>query len=136
MVWGDFFYVQLLVIWYGNIPEETAYVIERTVTPPWHALAWFVFFICFIIPFLILLNKNVKTKPRFMSVLCAIVIMGIFLEHFLLIAPAMNPHVSALPLGLTDGLVFLGFLGLMALSVIFFLNLFPELGRVVEGEAA
>jgi hypothetical protein len=136
MVWGDFFYVQLLVIWYGNLPEETSYVIERTVTPPWHALAWFIFFICFIIPFLILLNKNVKTKPRFMSILCAIVIMGICLEHFLLIAPALNPHVSALPLGLSDGLIFLGFLGLMALSVIFFLNLFPELFRVVEGEAA
>jgi hypothetical protein len=136
MVWGDFFYVQLLVIWYGNLPEETSYVIARTVTPPWHALAWFVFFICFIIPFLILLNKNVKTKPRFMSILCAVVIMGIGLEHFLLIGPALYPHVSSLPLGLTDGLIFLGFLGLMALSVIFFLNQFPELGRVVEGEAA
>jgi hypothetical protein len=136
LVWGDFFYVQLLVIWYGNLPEETAYVIERTVTPPWHALAWFVFFICFIIPFIILLNKNVKTKPWFMSILCTVVIMGICLEHFLLIGPALYPHVSALPLGLTDGLIFLGFLGLMALSVMFFLNLFPELFRVVEGEAA
>jgi hypothetical protein len=136
LVWGDFFYVQLLVIWYGNIPEETAYVIARTMTPPWHALAWFIFFICFIIPFLILLNKNVKTKPRFMSILCAVVIMGICLEHFLLIGPALYPHVSALPLGLTDGLIFLGFLGLMALSVIFFLNQFPELFRVVDEEAA
>jgi hypothetical protein len=136
LVWGDFFYVQLLVIWYGNIPEETAYVIERTMTPPWHALAWFVFIICFIIPFLILLNKKIKTRPRFMSILCTIVIMGICLEHFLLIGPALYPHVSALPLGLTDGLIFLGFLGLMALSVIFFLKQFPEFVRVVDEEAA
>ena len=31
LLWADFFYVQLTVIWYGNIPEETYYVIERTV---------------------------------------------------------------------------------------------------------
>jgi hypothetical protein len=104
-------------------------------TPPWHGLAWFVFIICFIIPFIILLNKKIKTNPSFMSILCTVVIMGICLEHFLLIGPAINPHVSALPLGLTDGLIFLGFFGLMALSVMFFLNQFPELVRVVDGEA-
>jgi hypothetical protein len=135
LVWGDFFYVQLLVIWYGNIPEETAYVIERTMTPPWNALAWFVFIICFIIPFIILLNKKIKTNPSFMSILCTVVIMGICLEHFLLIGPALHPHISALPLGLTDGLIFLGFFGLMSLAIIFFLNMFPEFVRVVDGEA-
>lgn len=134
MVWGDFFYVQLVVIWYGNIPEETAYLIERTMTPPWSYLAWFIFSICFIIPFIILLNKKIKTKPRFMSVLCAVVIMGIWLEHLLILGPALNPHVSTLPIGLTDGLIFLGFGSLMALTIRFFLNLFPELIRVADGE--
>lgn len=134
LVWADFFYVQLIVIWYGNIPEETAYVIERTMAVPWSSLAWFIFIICFIIPFLILLSKKVKTKPRFMSVLCALVILGIWLEHLLLLGPALHHNVSTLPLGLSDGLIFLGFLGLIALAVTFFLNLFPELLRVKEGE--
>ncbi|MGB2689369.1 MAG: hypothetical protein WBC36_10330, partial [Desulfobacterales bacterium] len=125
----DFFYVQLVVIWYGNIPEETAYLIERTMTPPWNYLAWFVFIICFILPFVILLNKKVKTKPQFMSILCTVVIMGIWLEHLLLVGPALNHHASSLPLGLTDGLIFLGFLGLISLAVMTFLNLFPELLR-------
>jgi hypothetical protein len=40
LLWADFFYVQLTVIWYGNIPEETHYVIERTVMVPWSKLAW------------------------------------------------------------------------------------------------
>ena len=30
LLWADFFYVQLMVIYYGNIPEETHYVIIRT----------------------------------------------------------------------------------------------------------
>jgi Ni/Fe-hydrogenase subunit HybB-like protein len=58
LLWADFFYVQLTVIWYGNIPEETHYVIERTVMVPWNTLAWAIFIVCFIIPFVILLNKN------------------------------------------------------------------------------
>jgi hypothetical protein len=103
-------------------------------TPPWNSLAWFIFIICFIIPFFVLLNKKIKTKPQFMSILCAVVIMGIWLEHLLLIGPALNPHASALPLGFIDGLIFLGFLGLMALAVTVFLNLFPELLRVADGE--
>ena len=134
LVWGDFFYCQLVVIWYGNISEETAYVIERTVTPPYSYLAWFVFIVCFILPFFILLNRNIKTKPRFMSILCAVIIMGIWLEHSLLIGPALYHHASALPLGLSDGLIFVGFLGLMALAVGFYLNRFPELIRVDETE--
>jgi hypothetical protein len=39
LLWADFFYVQLLVIYYGNIPEETHYVIIRTVLTPWNKLA-------------------------------------------------------------------------------------------------
>ena len=129
LVWADFFYVQLVVIWYGNIPEETAYLIDRTMTPPWNSLAWFVFIVCFILPFIILLNKKVKTKPQFMSILCTVVIMGIWLEHLLLVGPSLNHHASSLPLGLTDGLIFLGFLSLISLAVMYFLNLFPELIR-------
>ena len=135
LVWADFFYVHLVVIWYGNISEETAYVIERTTAVPWSSLAWFIFIICFIIPFLILLNMKVKTKPQFMSVLCAVVIMGIWMEHLLLLGPALNHHVSSLPLGISDGLVFIGFLGLMALAILVFLNLFPELAQTDNAEA-
>ncbi|MBW1840642.1 MAG: hypothetical protein JRI75_02460 [Deltaproteobacteria bacterium] len=132
LVWADFFYVQLVVIWYGNISEETAYVIERTMMPPWKGLAWFIFFICFIIPFILLLSKKIKTMPGVMSVLCAVVIMGIWLEHLLLLGPAFNHHATTLPLGLTDGLIFLGFFGLIVLTVMFFLNLFPEFVRVED----
>ena len=134
LVWADFFYVQLVVIWYGNISEETAYVIERTMTPPWNYLAWFIFIICFIIPFIILLNKKIKTKPQYMSILCAIVIMGIWLEHLLLLGPALNHQVTSVPLGLADGLMFVGFFGLIALAVKFFLELFPEFIRVEKGK--
>jgi hypothetical protein len=127
LLWADFFYVQLNVIWYGNIPEETHYVILRTMLPPWRGLAWTVFIVCFIVPFFVLLNKRVKTMPNSMIALSALVILGIWLEHLLLLGPALNHAAAELPLGITDGLVFAGFLGLMVLALAFTFRAFPEL---------
>ena len=127
LLWADFFYVQLTVIWYGNIPEETSYVILRTVTPPWNTLAWVVFIVCFAIPFVVLINRRIKTMPGAMIALCGIVILGVWLEHLLLLGPALNHSAAELPLGLADGVVFIGFLGLMVLAVAYTLKTFPEL---------
>jgi len=122
------------VIWYGNIPEETHYVLQRPVLAPWNKLAWTVFIVCFIFPFLILINKKVKTKPVFMIILCLTVIVGIWLEHLLLLGPALNHSVSSIPLSISDGLITLGFLGLMIIAVTYFLRQFPELVRVKKRE--
>jgi len=126
LVWADFFYVQLLVIWYGNISEETHYVIQRVMTLPWKPLAVTVLIVGFLIPFFILLNRRVKSKPVPMIILCTLVIIALWLEHLLLLGPAWNHHLASLPLGATDVLISLGFLGLMAFSVAYFFRLFPE----------
>ena len=134
LLWADFFYCQFLVIWYGNIPEETSYIIQRTMALPWSRLAWVVFILSFVIPFLILLNKQVKTKPRFMIGLCSLVFVGIWLEHFLLLGPALSPGAESLPMGMMEVLITLGFLGLMAMAVRFALGRFPELLPVQKQE--
>ncbi|MGE5838970.1 MAG: hypothetical protein ACM34H_03475 [Deltaproteobacteria bacterium] len=132
LLWADFFYCQFLVIWYGNLPEETNYVIQRTMMLPWSRLAWAVFILSFVLPFLILLNKQVKTKPLFMVGLCSVVFFGIWLEHFLLLGPALNPGATSLPMGITDVLITLGFLGLVGMAVRFALGRFPELFSVQQ----
>jgi Ni/Fe-hydrogenase subunit HybB-like protein len=134
LVWADFFYSQFVVIWYGNISEETAYIIERTMSQPWQPLAWFIFIVAFIIPFLILINRKIKKNPKFMSVLCFLVILGIWLEHLLLVGPQLSQHTTTLPLGLADGLIFMGFLGLITAAVAGFLSLFPELAQMRQNE--
>ena len=132
LLWADFFYVQLMVIYYGNIPEETYYVIARTMLAPWNELAWAIFIVCFIGPFVILLNQKIKTKPVFMIILCSVVIIGIWFEHLLLLGPALNHGAQSIPMNLADGLISLGFLGLMAIAVRYFLTVFPELALVKE----
>jgi hypothetical protein len=99
---------------------------------PWNKLAWTIFIVCFIGPFVILLNKKIKTKPVFMIILCSVVIIGIWLEHLLLLGPALNHGAQSIPINLADGLISLGFLGLMATAVRYFLTVFPELAIAKE----
>jgi hypothetical protein len=136
LLWADFFYVQLTVIWYGNIPEETYYVIERTIMIPWSKLAWTIFGVCFIIPFVILLNKKVKSKPVFMVILCSAIIIGFWWEHLLLLAPALSHNAHSLTLSVSDGLISVGFFGLMVMAVSFFLKRFPEITGTTKAEAS
>jgi hypothetical protein len=127
LLWADFFYVQLVVIWYGNIPEETYYVITRSMLAPWNVLAWSVFAVSFVLPFFILLNKKVKTKPVFMIVICSVVFVGIWFEHLLLLGPALSHGAQEIQIHLSDGLISLGFLGLMIMALSYFLRVFPEI---------
>jgi len=127
LLWADFFYCQLVVIWYGNIPEETAYVITRTVQAPWNVLAGSVFVLGFVVPFLVLLNRRVKTIPAVMTGLCCAIIAGMWLEHYLLLAPALGgAKGTVLPLSWADPVIFLAFLGIMIRVVLGYLNQFPE----------
>ena len=133
LAWADFFYCQLVVIWYGNISEETSYVITRTMLPPWNAIAWIVFFVCFIGPFLILLNRRIKSVPAAMIALCTVVIAGMWLEHYLLLGPPLAHGAGAghVPVTFMDIGISLGFAGLLIAAVAGFLNQFPTL---VEAE--
>lgn len=127
LVWADFFYAQFVVIWYGNIPEETSYIIERTMAAPWNALAWTIFVGCFVAPFLILINRRIKTMPKAMTVICLAVMVGIWLEHYLLLGPAFHHHAHHLPLGWVEVAVAVGFFGLLATAVTGYFKKLPEL---------
>ena len=65
-----------------------------------------------------------------MIILCSVVIIGIWFEHLLLLGPALNPGAESIPLSLADGLISLGFLGLMMIAVTYILGVFPELVRI------
>jgi hypothetical protein len=54
----------------------------------------------------------------------------------LLLAPALSHEVTTLSVSVSDGLISLGFLGLMVVAVSYFLNRFPELTGIKAREAA
>jgi type IV secretory pathway TrbL component len=61
-----------------------------------------------------------------MTVICSVVIVGIWLEHLLLLGPALSHDAQSIPLSLSDGLISLGFLGLMVIAIGYFMKIFPE----------
>ncbi len=126
LVTGDFFYSQFLVIWYGNIPEETKYVILRVRTWPWNVLAWSVLIGGFGIPFVVLLSRKLKKKPGLLGSLGVLILLAMWLERFLLVAPSVSSKES-LPLGILELGISLGFVGLVGVCVSWFLSRVPWL---------
>lgn len=126
VVTGDFFYAQFLVIWYGNLPEETHYVILRVHESPWKYLAWTVLIVSFVFPFIVLISRKVKMRPLLMMVLCSIILVGMWLERFLLVAPSIW-RGERMPLGFIELFITAGFLGIMVLCLLLFFRKYPML---------
>jgi hypothetical protein len=78
-------------------------------------------------PFLILINRRIKTMPKAMIVICLGTMTGIWLEHYLLLGPAFHHHAHHLPLGWVEAAVGVGFFGLLAAAVTGYFKQFPEL---------
>jgi hypothetical protein len=109
-------YAQILTIWYGNMHEETEFVILRVYEPPWRALAWAVLVITFVAPFALLQNTRLKERPYATLAPAACVLVGMFLERALLVLPSIDAHSVAPPLSFAI-LTSLGFAGGLALVV-------------------
>ncbi len=124
---GYLFYAQLLVIWYGNLPEETRFVILRTKLDPWKGWAWAVLFSVFLIPFFTLLSRKIKIKRVPMIALTCMILAGLWMERFLLVAPSLWAPRPGIPFGILEILVSAGFFGLVWLCVTTFLSHFPVL---------
>ncbi len=123
---GYLFYAQFLVIWYGNLPEETRHVILRVKLTPWEPLAWAVLFMIFLGPFFVLLSRKVKLRRLPMTILALVILVGLWLERVILVAPSLWTR-GTIPLGLTEVLVTAGFLGIVGLSMTAFLSRVPAL---------
>ena len=125
MLWGYLFFSQYLPQWYGNMPEETVWMLTR-VRGEWMPLSYFVFGCCFVIPFVMLLSEDIK-KTRWAYITVALVILtGYWFEKYVVVMPQFYPHHMPLRMGgLLEIGSFLGFLGLYGLCIQSFLAKYP-----------
>ena len=123
MIWGYTFWSTFLPQWYGNMPEETQWMILRTREFPWKGLAWCVFPACFIIPFITLLSRDLKKTPRYYIRVCLLIMTGIWFEKYVVTIPNFSPH--EIPFNFLEVGMFFGFLGAYGLSVKGFLEKYP-----------
>ncbi len=96
--WGYQFFSQYIVIWYGNIPEEVAYIQYRL--NEYSALLYMVILMLFLVPFVLMLSRKIKANPRLVMPLGFWVWGGILLERYFMIGPHLNLHPLIAPVEL------------------------------------
>ncbi|HBE82476.1 MAG: hypothetical protein JNK51_14530 [Blastocatellia bacterium] len=91
MVWAYFNFSQFLIIWSGNIPEETGWYLTR-MKGPWLAVGALLVLFHFAFPFLILLQQDFKRKAKWLATLAVFILIMRLVDMFYLIAP--NPRID------------------------------------------
>lgn len=108
IIWGYVAFSQFMLIWYGNIPEETAYYHQR-----WEGGFLIVFYANFainwFIPFVLLLSQAVNKNINILKALCILLIFGQYLDLYEQIFPGVL-HQAVF--GIHEIGFFLGFAGL------------------------
>ncbi len=124
IIGGDFFWSQFLVIWYGNLPEETSFVILRSKESPWAPLGWTVLIVAFLLPFVAMISRKLKTTRTGLLALSWVVLIGMWLEKFLLVVPSLSSSTD-IPFGLTEISVTAAFAGIFIIVYTAALRFFP-----------
>jgi hypothetical protein len=121
--WAYLVFAQYLVIWYGKLPWEQAWIIHRS-EEPWGKLSLIVVLMCFVTPFVGLIGRKPKMTPWFLRLIALIALGGLWLEKHLMVAPSIR-HPETAILGATEFLVGAMFLGIFLYSLRWFLSTFP-----------
>jgi hypothetical protein len=111
--WVYLFFSQYLPIWYGDIPVETFFIVQRVNYLPWAPLSWLAFVLIWALPFVVLMGKRPKQTPAILGTVSLLGLVGIYLERYVLIVPSLSQHV--IPFGWIEALVTLGFIGAFGL---------------------
>ena len=146
--WMYLFWSQYLVIWYGNIPEETGFVAARLgtqflqdtwylkgfwerIAEPYVQLTLTTWCLCWVIPFWVLLGQRPKKVPTILGAVAFGSLLGFWLERYILVTPSLISPEDVLagapvtPFGGIEIGVALGFLGLFFLCFLGFAKVFP-----------
>lgn len=126
MVWAYFNFSQYLIIYSGNIPEETVWFIKRS-TGAWGWMAWGLILFHFAAPFLILLQQGFKKKPPRLAMVAAFILIMRCVDMFFLIGPSPRIH----PHGAQGAFIvsWMDFVGLFAVGGIWIWYFLDQLGR-------
>jgi hypothetical protein len=142
------FWSQYLVIWYGNIPEETSFVVSRLgsqfvqdtwylkgfwsrIGEPYVQITLVAWILCWVIPFCVLLGARPKKTPAVLGPVALGSILGFWLERYILVTPSLvSPEkvLAGAPITLLGPIeigLALGFLGAFFLCFLAFARVFP-----------
>jgi hypothetical protein len=90
---------QYLIIWSGNLPNEIRWYMDR-ITGGWGPIAGLDFLFHWVLPFFLLLSRDIKRNKKKLATVCCIMLFARFWDTWWLIAPSFpnqsrNLHFSA-----------------------------------------
>jgi hypothetical protein len=121
--WTYLMWAQFLVIWYGNLPEETGFVFAR-LWGEWRPVGVAVGVGMFIIPFFGLLGVAPKKIRVTMAFFATVSLLALWLERYLLVMPSVSPLPGPV-FGLPEAGPTLLFLGSYLFVYALFARTFP-----------
>ena len=127
--WGYLTFGQYLIIWYGNLGEESHWPRLRLIDP-WGNLTIVALVLAFVLPFFGLLARSAKVFLPTLAFFATCGLIGLWLVRYLETYPSLHWQATRMPFGLWELGVTLGVLGLWGLCYTAFMNAFPRI-RVV-----
>jgi len=85
--WAYIVVSQFMLIWYGNLPEETVWFAHRY-GGGWTVIVWFLFVFHFVVPFFALLSRSQKTNPKRLLFMAKWLLLAHVLDLYFIIMPA------------------------------------------------
>ena len=124
--WGYLTFSQLVIIWYGNLAEETHFFTLR-LSGIWKTTTLLAGILTFAVPFFGLMSVKAKTYSPTMILFAVASFCGLWFSRYTEIYPSIyGTRAEHLPLGFWELGIFAGFLGLFAWSYAQFMDAFPK----------
>ena len=95
MLWTYMGFGQLLIIYSGNLPHEIVWYLHR-IDGDWKVVVWFLFLFHFLIPFFLLLSRDLKEKAVPLAVIAAALLFAHLVNDYWLVAPSFYRRGIAL----------------------------------------
>jgi hypothetical protein len=124
--WGYLTFGQYLVIWYGNLGEETHWARLRLIAG-WRIPTLIAVTLMFVLPFFGLLSRAAKVFLPTMVLFAASTVLGLWLHRYLEVYPSIYGVVDNIPLGIWELGVTLGLLGIWGFCYLSFMDAFPRM---------
>jgi hypothetical protein len=86
MLWAYFNFSQYLLTYAANLVEEVPYMIVR-IHNGWQGLALFLVVFHFAVPFLLLLSRNLKRRPRHLVAIAVWMLIARFVDIYMMVSP-------------------------------------------------
>jgi hypothetical protein len=123
--WGYLTFGQYLVMWYGNMGEETHWFRLRFIHP-WQGIATAAVVLIWVLPFFGLLSRAAKVYLPTFVFFTTSSIVGIWLQRYSEIYPSLYGRAASAPIGVPEIGVLLLYLGTWGLCYLAFMDAFPK----------